>query len=320
MYINPKIVNRLKYFNIRYTIFYKKRTACIRARKSAVWRTKGTERGNCKKVRIQRERVVKTSAGWHKADQVKKIKIVMTMIAVALCLSVAAGAVLAWVQVKHPFDKPASSSTPASSAPVSSESGQIPVYNDKYNLVLVNPSTVLKSDFNVSADKVDGVTVDTRIVPALKKMMEDAKTTGCALKLTSGYVDAKQQDNLFQAAVQNLMKSQGFTKVRAENQAQITIGRAGYNENQTGMAVQFTADGLAANANFTATPQYKWLVKNSVAYGFILRFPENKTNITGMVSDPRHFRYVGEENAVKMREYGMCLEEYVAYIHQQSNS
>ncbi len=78
-------------------------------------------------------------------------------------------------------------------------------------------------------------------------------------------------------------------------------------------------EGSAANDDFSATPQYKWLVKNCVNYGFILRFPDNKTQVTGMAYDPHHFRYVGQEHAVKMREYGMCLEEYASYIKQQSN-
>ena len=269
-------------------------------------------------MKKQTERVVKTRAGWHKADQVKKIKIVMTMIAVALCISVAVGAVLAWVEVKHPFDRKSSSSTPVSSEPVSSEDEELPVYEDTYNLVLVNAASPLKSDFTVSPQKFEGITVDGRIVPALKKMMEAAKEDGCALKLTGGYVDAKQQDKLFQAAVQNLIKTQGYTQVRAENQAQNTVGRANYNENQTGMAVTFSVESLAANADFTATAQYKWLVKNGVSFGFVLRYPQNKTNITGMTFDPHHFRYVGTEHAVKMREYGMCLEEYSSYIRQQS--
>lgn len=263
-------------------------------------------------------RVVKTRASWHKADQVKKIKIVMTMVVVALCLSVAAGAVLFWVQVKHPFDHPSSSSVPVRSAPASSESAALPVYDDQFSLVLVNTASPLKSDFTLLPEKFQGVTVDSRILPALKKMMTAASAAGCALKLTGGYVDAKQQDQLFHTAVQNLMKNQGYTQVRAENQAQNTVGRAGYNENQTGMAVVFSAEGLVSGTDFTATEQYNWLVKNSVSYGFVLRYPSDKTDVTGMAFNPGHFRYVGTEHAVKMREFGMCLEEYAAYIHQQS--
>lgn len=270
-------------------------------------------------MRSRGERIVKSRAGWRKADQVKKIKIVMTVVAVALCLSVAAGAVLAWVQIKHPFDKPVTASAPVSSAaPPSSETESLPDYDDSYNLVLVNNDSQLKSDFTVSLTSFDGIQVDERIVPALKKMMEDAKAEGCPLKLTGGYIDAGQQDKLFQAEVQNLMKKQGYSQVRAENQAQIEIGRGGCNENQTGMAVEFAAEGAGKNTDFTATGQYRWLVKNCVSYGFILRYPENKTGSTGKAYQPGHFRYVGSDNAVKMREYSMCLEEYVSYIRKQS--
>lgn len=265
------------------------------------------------------EKVVKSRAGWHKADQVKKIKIVMTMTAVALCISVAAGAALVWVQVKHPFDQTSASSAAFSSAvPASSDSDTLPVYDDKYNLIVVNASAPLKSDFTTSLTKYEGITVDDKIVPSLHKMIQDAKADGCVLKLTGGYVDAKEQNKLFEAATQNLMKSQGLSRVRAENEAQNTIGRGGYNENQTGMAVDFSAEGLAAGADFTVTDQYKWLIKNSIFYGFVLRYPENNTGSTGMAFQPHHFRYVGGSNAVKMREYAMCLEEYAAYVRMQT--
>lgn len=262
---------------------------------------------------------MQTRAGWHRADQVRKIKIVMTVIAVALCMSIAAGAILVWVQIKRPFDTSPVGGMPASSsATVSLNSEVLPVYEDSYNLVVVNASTQLKSDFSVQLAQLKGVTVDNRITPALKKMLQDAQADGCDLKLTSGYVDAKEQDKLFAAGVQDLIKNQGYTQVRAENQVQTSIGRGAYNENQTGMAVAFSAEGLADNADFTATNQYKWLVKNSVHYGFVLRYAESKTAVTGMAFDPHHFRYVGGEHAVKMREYSMCLEEYAAYIKQQN--
>lgn len=264
------------------------------------------------------EKIVKTRAGWHKADQVRKIKIVMTMVAVILCISVATGAVLAWVQIKRPFDKQSGGSASSASTPASANSEVLPIYEDSYNLVVVNASTQIKSDFGATLTKFKGVTVDSKIIPVLQKMLHDAQADGCNLLLASGYVDAKEQDKLFTAGVQNLIKNQGYTLVRAENQMQTLIGRGGYNENQTGMAVAFSAQGLAKNADFTATDQYKWLVKNSVQYGFVLRYAENKTAVTGRAFNPYHFRYVGEQNAVKMRAYSMCLEEYAAYVRQQN--
>lgn len=269
-------------------------------------------------MRRQRNKIVKSRADWRRADQVRRLKIVMTVITVALCLSLAAGGVLVWMQIRRPFAPPASSALPASSAPASSKSGALPVYDDAYCLTLVNAATALKEDFPVQKEEYGGVTVDGRILPALRKMMDAAQEDGSALKLTEGYVDAAEQTRRFQAAVQELMKKQGYTQVRAENGAQSTVGRAGYNEMQTGMAVLFSAEGSAADADFAATPQYRWLVKNSASYGFVLRYPENKTDATGKNFDPRHFRYVGTENAIAMREYSMSLEEYSAYKKRQA--
>lgn len=282
----------------------------------AIWNTDNAKGGGS--LRRRGEKIVQSRAGWHKADQVRKIKIVMTVIAVILCFSIAAGAILVWVQIKNPFSKPPAGSVSSSGAPVSSEDGTLPVYDDSYNLVVVNASSPVKSSFSIQPGQFEGVTVDARIIPALKKMTDDAKSAGCGLKVTQGYVDAKEQDRLFSAAVQSLMKNQGYTQVRAENQVQTTIGRGGYNENQTGMAVEFSAEGEAASTDFSTTQQYKWLLKNSVQYGFVLRYPDAKTAVTGVAFNPRHFRYVGGGNAVKMREYSMSLEEYAAYIRQQT--
>jgi len=149
-------------------------------------------------------------------------------------------------------------------------------------------------------------------------MMLDAKAAGCPLKLTGGYVDAKEQDKLFQAEVQKLVKNKKYSQIIAENEALNTVGRGGYNENQSGMAVNFSAEGVASNVNFSATDQYKWLVKNSVSYGFVLRYPADKAEVTGMTALPGHFRYVGVNNAIKMREYSMCLEEYATYVKKQT--
>lgn len=269
-------------------------------------------------MKHRREKVTKSRPGWRKSDQVRRIKIVMTVVSTALCISVAAGAILVWTQIHRPADAVTAGTKPASSAPLPSESDELPVYDDTYNLLLVNSANALKSDFAVQTAELDGVTVDGRILPALKKMMADAEADGCALKLTGGYVDTQQQGKLFQAAVQSLMKNQKYSQVRAENEAQNSIGKAGYNEFQTGMAMTFSADGLKPGTDFSTTAQYKWLMKNSVRYGFVLRTPADKAEITGRAPDPGHFRYVGTDNAMKMREYNMCLEEYSAYRQKQA--
>lgn len=261
------------------------------------------------------EKVVKSRAGWKKADQVRKIKIVMTFVVVALCISIAAGAVLAWIEIEQPFAEEPSSAPVSSQPPVSSEV-ELPVYDNTFNLVVVNLDTPLPDDFTVQLEEYEGFSFEERIVEALSKMVEDARADGIALEIAGGYISKEEQDAQYQAAVQQLMEQEGYSRVRAEDQAEKTVGRGGYNEWQTGMLVDFSSSG--EDVPFEQSQAYQWLMRNCVNYGFVLRYPENKTSATGTAYTPSCFRYVGTENAVKMREYSMCLEEYAQYIRQQS--
>lgn len=263
------------------------------------------------------DKVIKSRTQWRKQNQVKKIKILLTIVLVFLCVSIAAGAVLAWAHIRGITELAKKQAHPVSQVTV--ESGDsLPVYEDSLNLLLVNSSQGLPQNYQVQNEEYLGVSADKRILPALKKMMGDAEAAGCPLKLKGGYVDSKTQDDRFNSMAQKLIKEQRLSQVRAENQAQTTVGRGGYNENQTGLAVEFVAEGQKSGSNFAETASYRWLIQNSVSYGFILRFPQDKESATGMSFSPSHFRYVGSSNAVKMRELSMCLEEYVPYIAKQS--
>ena len=266
-------------------------------------------------MRRRGEKVIKTRAEWRRQDQIKKIRIVMTGILVILCISVASAGLLAWSQVRQFFG--VKNGAPASSAPASS-AAELPVYDDSLDLLLVNASSPLAADYKPRLTGYGGVEVDERIVPALKKLMQDAQSAGFPLVLTGGYVDRETQDARYQAEAERLMNEEHQSRVRAENQAASTVGKGGYNENQTGLAVSFAAEKGQSAADFAAAQQYHWLLENSVYYGFVLRFPDSKKNVTGMSFNPCHFRYVGTDSALKMREFSMCLEEYVAYLGQQS--
>ena len=180
----------------------------------------------------------------------------------------------------------------------------------------MNADSPLSEDFVVQLEKYEGVPFEERIVEALERMVEDARNAGCTLKIASGYVSKEDQDAQYHAKIQQLMEQEGYSQVRAEDQAQKTIGRGGYNEHQTGMLVEFAAS--EEGVPFEQSQAYQWLMKNSVNYGFVLRYPENKTSITGTDYTPSCFRYVGTDNAIKMREYSMCLEEYAQYVRQQA--
>lgn len=267
----------------------------------------------------KREKIVKSRAQWHREDQVRRIRTFMTVIVVSLCLSVAAGALFVWRQIGAGTAARTQSGGPASSAAVSEDTEALPEYDDTFNLILVNADTALDSNFTPDLTDLDGIRVDARIVPALRELMEAAETNGTPLKLTGGYVSTADQEKLFQAQVQNRIQNKGESKIRAENEAMQSVGRGGYNENQTGMAVTFSALGQKEGEAFSSSPQYAWLLKNCVDYGFILRYPKGKESVTGMSFNPAHFRYVGRDNARSMRELSMSLEEYVAYLVKQKN-
>jgi D-alanyl-D-alanine carboxypeptidase len=260
----------------------------------------------------RKERIVKSREDWRKQNQVKKLRIFMTIVGVAIVLSAAAGALLAWFQVNRLTSR--AESRASSIAPVSSEASSLPVYDNSLNLLVVNSENPIPSDYRAEVTEYGGVSVDGRIVPALEEMMQGASSAGCPLKLTAGYVDTAKQDELYRAEVKRLMKTEKKSQVLAENEAQATVGRGGYNESQTGLSVVLAAQDGAGSTKFTSTKQYQWLLSNSVNYGFILRYPEHKEDLTGMQFQPGRFRYVGKDNAVKMRELSMCLEEYSNYV------
>lgn len=73
----------------------------------------------------------------------------------------------------------------------------------------------------------------------------------------------------------------------------------------------FAMDIVSASADFVSTKEFSWLLEHAREYGFILRYPENKTEITGVMYEPWHWRYVGKEAAAAMHQSGQCLEEYL---------
>lgn len=85
------------------------------------------------------------------------------------------------------------------------------------------------------------------------------------------------------------------------------VAAPGCSEHHTGLAFDITVPGTS----FGGTKQAKWLEEHCWEWGFILRYPADKTAITGITNEPWHFRYVGTDAAMEMRETGECLEEYV---------
>ena len=279
------------------------------------------KRRKSQKMRRRGQRIVKTRSQWKRVDETKRLRWLLVVIAVVLTVAIAVGGYFIWKSLPSNFfsKEDSSSLIPGESEPEAWDGETLPIYSDDFNLVLVNASHPLSEDFVVNMTEVDGVMVEERIARPLQKMLEDAEEQGYHLKLVSGYVSKEDQEAQHQAKVQELMKEKGYSKIKAEDEASAYVEKGGYSEYQTGMAVNLTKEGLGSGDDFSETEEYRWLIRNSIFYGFIQRNPENKTAETGMIFEPGHFRYVGVDHAKTMRQLEMCLEEYTTYVYRQTH-
>ena len=131
------------------------------------------------------------------------------------------------------------------------------------------------------------------------------------LYAVSGYRTYYQQDSLYKERVGSM--SSYMEAERAKIEAGRIIAPPGASEHQTGLALDVSSRsvGFALNNNFVKTPEYAWLLDNCHRYGFIIRYPADKTDVTDIIFEPWHLRYVGAEHAAVIYESGMCLEDYI---------
>lgn len=136
------------------------------------------------------------------------------------------------------------------------------------------------------------------------------------LILVSGYRPYDYQQKLFNRKVKNLMEEESLDQSKAIQKAATIVARPGTSEHQTGLAIDVTSGQLAKKQDplielFGETDHGKWLDLKAEDFGFILRYPRDKTHITQITYEPWHYRYVGIRHAKKIKASGMCLEEYI---------
>ena len=173
--------------------------------------------------------------------------------------------------------------------------------NLPWTLTLVNRENGVPDGYTFTLTTVDGMRVDRRIASALKKMMRDATDAGYDICLNSGYRTSAEQQALFDEKTA-AFRASGYDDATARGLASQWFSPPGTSEHELGLAVDIG----------TATPAlYDWLAAGSWRYGFIQRYPPDKTVLTGVSHEPWHYRYVGQEAASAMHTQGLCLEEYV---------
>ena len=218
---------------------------------------------------------------------------------------------------KNAPSKPMVESTDTSS---SAESRTNPAYADftdwnklcDYNLIVVNHENKIPEGYQYLDGDCRGIAVDKRIEDHLEEMIVAAREDGMALWISSGYRNMETQERLYQEEIENF-KNQGYPPSTASSMAGQAVAVPGTSEHTTGLSVDFNG----VEPSFADTEEYGWLIDHAAEFGFILRYPEDKQDITGIIYEPWHFRYVGKEDAEKIAQQHLCLEEYVQKLMQE---
>ncbi len=184
---------------------------------------------------------------------------------------------------------------------------------ENWALLLVNKDHPLPEDFQVPAftQLVNGHSIDKRAYPDLQRMMDDCRAAGLEPTICSSYRTREKQEELFERKVQSCL-STAASREEAEEQAAVWVARPGTSEHQAGLAVDIVDKSYQSlDDGQEETAVQRWLMEHCAEYGFILRYPTEKSEITGVGYEPWHYRYVGEEAAGEIMSRGLCLEEYL---------
>ena len=185
---------------------------------------------------------------------------------------------------------------------------------DDARLVLVNANLPFDEEPSPTLDAADeaGTQLETEAAQQYRSMAEAAQADGITLTLVTGYQDADTRTAAYEAQKQTYL-ARHKSEEEASARAAAILPEADANEHGTGYAADIlSTDYTAQDTGFADTRAYQWLTAYAAEYGFILRYPEDRQAITGVVFEPWHWRYVGVENALAIRASGLSLEEFLA--------
>ncbi len=181
--------------------------------------------------------------------------------------------------------------------------------SDPWYLLLVNRTHPLPDGYQEQLELTElsnGQLVDSRIYPSLQAMFDAMRADGIYPVVASGFRTAEKQQSLMDEKIASL-EAEGLSAPEAQKEAETWVAIPGTSEHQLGSAVDINADGIHS-AGYQV---YEWLDEHAHEYGFIHRYPSDKTKITGISNEPWHYRYVGTDAAEEIHRRGICLEEYL---------
>ena len=182
-----------------------------------------------------------------------------------------------------------------------------------WEYTLVNKENLLSADFAPELTAIEnGQYFDSRAVEALNEFVAAAKAEGLTVYITSSYRNYATQESLFNNKVNQYISSEG-SKEAASEKAKTIVAYPGTSEHQLGLACDIVDKYYQyMNETLADTELSKWMAAHSAEYGFISRYPKDRTDITGVMFEPWHFRYVGKEAAGYITAKGLTYEEFVA--------
>ncbi len=186
---------------------------------------------------------------------------------------------------------------------------------EDWALTLVNGSHPLPDDFTVEVVNVGGKPFDKRAAPALQALLDDARKAGYPMLMVSGYRTVGYQRGLVERSIQGRI-NRGMSRDAAVAETALYVAAPGCSEHNLGLAADIvSSDWYSKNSGleswFDQTPHYQWLSENAWKYGFILRYPKDKVEVTKIGYEPWHYRYVGTDTAKAIKDSGLTLEEYL---------
>ena len=182
-------------------------------------------------------------------------------------------------------------------------------------VLIVNPWNFVPNDYTPDlVDAEDGYIVDRSCRDALMQMLKDCRAAGYNARITSAYRRHTTQIQLYNNKVYYFLDL-GYDEATARTEAAKIIAVPGTSEHEMGLAVDLVDNSYwMLDQAQERTPAQKWLMEHCWEYGFILRYPNDKSEFTGIIYEPWHYRYVGKELALELQKTGQCLEEYLTAL------
>lgn len=187
-----------------------------------------------------------------------------------------------------------------------------------WNLILVNKENPIPENYSVNIVKIeDNFEVDEKIKESTEKMLADARASGINPEICSAYRSTKYQTTLYNNKINEYLRK-GFNMEQATEQAAKWVTTPGTSEHEIGLSLDIIDNSYQIlDENQENTPVQKWLMEHCYEYGFILRYPTEKRDITKINYEPWHYRYVGVKDAMIIKEKGYCLEEYIEFLKDE---